>query len=96
MTFSDGRIVKKKELFSSVPPFKGSLDLRAEIDRRRKSFDRLVVVIDDDPTGIQTVHDVDVYFSWEKGALEEAFRKENLVFVHTNVAQTRTIYVTGA
>jgi uncharacterized protein YgbK (DUF1537 family) len=84
MTYSEDRVVSKHELFCSVPPFKGSLDLRAEIERRKRYFDRLVVVIDDDPTGIQTVHDVDVYFSWERGALQEAFRKENLVFVHTN------------
>lgn len=84
MKYSEDTIVNKQALFRDVPSFRGSLDLRVEMEKRRKSFNRLVVVIDDDPTGIQTVHDVDVYFNWEKGALEEAFRKENLVFVHTN------------
>lgn len=32
-----------------------------------------IVVLDDDPTGIQTVHDVYVYTDWELSTLREAF-----------------------
>ena len=55
--------------------------LREELHR----FDRKVVVLDDDPTGVQTVHDVSVYTDWT----EETFRaglesNDRLFFVLTN------------
>lgn len=55
--------------------------LREELRR----FDRKVVVLDDDPTGVQTVHDVSVYTDWT----EETFRaglesNDRLFFVLTN------------
>lgn len=58
--------------------------LREELHR----FDRKVVVLDDDPTGVQTVHDVSVYTDWT----EETFRaglesNDRLFFVLTNSPQ---------
>ena len=55
--------------------------LREELRR----FDRKVVVLDDDPTGVLTVHDVSVYTDWT----EETFRaglesNDRLFFVLTN------------
>ena len=55
--------------------------LREELRR----FDRKVVVLDDDPTGVQTVHDISVYTDWT----EETFRaglesNDRLFFVLTN------------
>ena len=29
-----------------------------------------IVVLDDDPTGVQTVHDISVYTGWEEDTLE--------------------------
>ena len=54
---------------------------------RNCAFDRKVVVLDDDPTGVQTVHDVSVYTDWT----EETFRaglesNDRLFFVLTNSA----------
>ena len=48
-------------------------------------FNRKIVVLDDDPTGVQTVHDVAVYTDWSV----ETFRagllgEEKLFFVLTN------------
>lgn len=53
-------------------------------DRRGKNADRVIVVIDDDPTGIQTVHGVDVYMNWEAGALADGFRTQSLFFILSN------------
>ena len=39
-----------------------------------------IVVLDDDPTGIQTVHDVYVYTDWELSTLREAFQENVLYF----------------
>ena len=42
-------------------------------------------MLDDDPTGVQTVHDVPVYTNWEKETLRQAFaEKNNLFFILTN------------
>ncbi|KYG26005.1 four-carbon acid sugar kinase family protein [Alkalihalobacillus trypoxylicola] len=39
-----------------------------------------IVVLDDDPTGIQTVHGVSVYTNWEKSSIEAGFRENNRIF----------------
>ena len=35
--------------------------------------DKKIVVLDDDPTGVQTVHDVSVFTNWKPETLREAF-----------------------
>ena len=47
--------------------------------------EKLFVVIDDDPTGGQTVHDVAVYTGWKKDVILKAFEAEKKMFyVMTN------------
>ena len=44
-----------------------------------------IVVLDDDPTGVQTVHDIFVYTNWEKESIRQGFEEENnLFYVLTN------------
>ena len=46
---------------------------------------RKIIVLDDDPTGIQTVHGVRVYTNWDYSTLKEAMlEKESLFFILTN------------
>lgn len=46
---------------------------------------RKIVVLDDDPTGVQTVHDVSVYTDWEEESLRRGFAEENsMFFILTN------------
>ena len=53
--------ITEAAFFREIPEYSTKADnegiLRAEKNRR----DKVVVVLDDDPTGIQTVHDVYVY-----------------------------------
>ncbi len=45
----------------------------------------VIVVLDDDPTGTQTVHDVPVLTTWEEDTLEEMFRADTpLFYILTN------------
>jgi uncharacterized protein YgbK (DUF1537 family) len=47
--------------------------------------DKKIVVLDDDPTGVQTVHDISVYTNWKPETLKEAFAEENnLFYIMTN------------
>ena len=39
-----------------------------------------IVVLDDDPTGVQTVHDVPVYTDWKMDSLQQAFSEESNMF----------------
>ena len=39
-----------------------------------------IVVLDDDPTGVQTVHDISVFTNWEKSSIRQGFDEENKLF----------------
>lgn len=55
------------------------------LEKEIKKNNKTLVVLDDDPTGVQTVHDVPVYTNWEKETLRQAFaEKNNLFFILTN------------
>lgn len=43
-------------------------------------FNHKIVVLDDDPTGVQTVHGVSVYTDWLKESIEQGFREDNRIF----------------
>lgn len=48
-------------------------------------FHKKVIVLDDDPTGIQTVHDIDVYTDWTEESMKQGLSSmENLFFILTN------------
>ena len=50
-----------------------------------KLNNKKIVVLDDDPTGVQTVHDITVYTDWKKESIRQGFEeKNNLFYVLTN------------
>ena len=50
-----------------------------------EGFHKKLVVLDDDPTGVQTVHDVSVYTDWEEESIRKGFEeKESMFFILTN------------
>lgn len=54
-------------------------------DKEINKFNRKIIVLDDDPTGIQTVHNVFVYTDWSYKTIKKAFEeKENMFFILTN------------
>ncbi|RDU37037.1 hydroxyacid dehydrogenase [Neobacillus piezotolerans] len=46
----------------------------------RPGFTHKIIVLDDDPTGVQTVHGVSVYTDWSEDTIERGFREENQIF----------------
>ncbi|MDQ0253396.1 uncharacterized protein YgbK (DUF1537 family) [Evansella vedderi] len=46
----------------------------------RPSFQHQIIVLDDDPTGVQTVHGVSVYTDWTKETIENGFLEKNQIF----------------
>ena len=50
-----------------------------------KGFDPKIVVLDDDPTGVQTVHDISVYTDWTEETIRQGFQENNsMFFILTN------------
>lgn len=64
-----------------------------------RDFPFKVVVLDDDPTGIQTVHDIDVYTMWDFEDMVSAFnQQESMFFILTNsrgldTEQTKAMHI---
>lgn len=57
----------------------------ALLESARQGDQHKIVVLDDDPTGVQTVHGISVYTHWDQQSLDEAFKEEQpLFFVLTN------------
>lgn len=55
------------------------------LEKEAASSDRKMIVLDDDPTGVQTVHDVSVYTDWSMESLRSGFAEDNkLFFILTN------------
>ena len=77
--------VKKAKLLASLPPEWEEKDLLRKIQDKIKASGRKVVVLDDDPTGTQTVHNVLVLTEWSVEALQYALvRDETVFYILTN------------
>jgi len=70
------------------------LDLHTQVDEiavdkllevQIKENERKIIVLDDDPTGVQTVHDISVYTDWTIDSIRRGFLEpNNLFFILTN------------
>ncbi|WP_337031276.1 four-carbon acid sugar kinase family protein [Paenibacillus illinoisensis] len=73
-----------EEVFSSIPSVDTSL-VQEMIAKELQRFDHKIIVLDDDPTGVQTVHGVSVYTDWSLESIDRGFKEENsMFFVLTN------------
>lgn len=58
--------------------------IRRLYDEAYADFPGRVMVLDDDPTGVQTVHDIPVVTDWQEGTLADVLRENPMFFVLTN------------
>ncbi|MDD3367495.1 MAG: four-carbon acid sugar kinase family protein [Lachnospiraceae bacterium] len=55
------------------------------LKQEAEKSNRKIVVLDDDPTGVQTVHDISVYTDWSLDSIRAGFAEDNkLFFILTN------------
>lgn len=55
------------------------------LEKELRDLNRKIVVLDDDPTGIQTVHNIYVYTDWSPETIREAFSDPSpMFFILTN------------
>jgi uncharacterized protein YgbK (DUF1537 family) len=77
--------MKLNDLLAGQPPIRSFPDARVQIRKDLTASGRRLVVIDDDPTGVQTVHGVRVYFNWSASVLRKAVDSQDPVFfISTN------------
>lgn len=68
-----------------MPPLPDEDAVCGLLERARTIWKGKLVVLDDDPTGIQTVHDVPVYTDWNRETLLRGLQEQgNMFFVLTN------------
>jgi uncharacterized protein YgbK (DUF1537 family) len=70
---------------AALPPEWSQPGARERIRQLQQASGRKIIVLDDDPTGVQTVHDIDVLTQWDTELLREAFdAPEPLFYILTN------------
>ncbi|KAK7380086.1 hypothetical protein VNO78_32478 [Psophocarpus tetragonolobus] len=75
---------RKDVVLHSLPP-EWPQDHVLDIQTLKESSSKILVVLDDDPTGTQTVHDIEVLTEWTIESLIEQFRKSpKCFFILTN------------
>lgn len=63
-------VLNKETIFSSLPsPW--NEDLLPEIRKRVQESRTKIVILDDDPTGTQTVHNIPVLTTWDVDSLKK-------------------------
>ena len=74
------QMVALTNLLAHLPPEPDEDSLFGEIQQAVIKSKRKLVVIDDDPTGTQTVHDVELLTTWNGSLLTEALREDSHLF----------------
>jgi len=71
-------------LLNALPP-EYPVSLLSTIKQMRSKMDQTIVVLDDDPTGTQTVHSIPVLTEWSVQAIQNEFdAKESIFYILTN------------
>ncbi|KAH0877805.1 hypothetical protein HID58_065199 [Brassica napus] len=88
-------VLKKQDVLKSLPsewPF----DPTEDIHRLNMGKSKTLVVLDDDPTGTQTVHDVEVLTEWSVESISEQFRKKPACFFILTNSSSNCIFLKQA
>ncbi len=73
-----------REVFENLTEV-DSASVHETLEKELQQFNRKMVVLDDDPTGVQTVHGLSVYTDWSMDSIEQGFReKQPMFFILTN------------
>lgn len=71
--------VLKAQIFSGIKVVDEKL-VNQKLAEALNSLNKKIVVLDDDPTGVQTVHDISVYTDWEEESIAAGFAEDNAMF----------------
>ncbi len=78
-------ILNAHEVLASLPAVPDAIQVDALLERELLDFNKKIIVLDDDPTGVQTVHGVSVYTDWTPDSIDAGFaEKQPMFFILTN------------
>lgn len=77
-------IMKDTEILRSIVEAPDGSTYQEKIRNLLSQYPKTIVVLDDDPTGTQTVHKIPVITEWTETVLEEEIAKSPLFFILTN------------
>lgn len=78
-------ILNAQQTLASLPAVPDAKQVDALLERELRDFNKKIIVLDDDPTGVQTVHGVSVYTDWTAESIESGFAEEqSMFFILTN------------
>jgi uncharacterized protein YgbK (DUF1537 family) len=73
-----------EEVFSLIKPV-DAYAVDEILQKELQNLNKKIIVLDDDPTGVQTVHDISVYTDWTEDRIEKGFSENNsMFFILTN------------
>lgn len=76
--------MKLSKVYSNLPSILKIHNARRIIKETNDKMGKKIVVLDDDPTGCQTVHNVKILLNWEESILKDTLENENIFYVLTN------------
>lgn len=77
--------IPKKEIFPEDYTEAQCQDIERKWLEAVSAFHGKIIALDDDPTGVQCVHDVSVYTDWSKASIHQGFQEsQKLFFLLTN------------
>lgn len=71
--------VLKKDLFARIPEGHPE-EVKKLLADEMKDFHKKIIVLDDDPTGVQTVNGIHVYTDWSPESIADGFAEDNSIF----------------
>ncbi|WP_373231098.1 four-carbon acid sugar kinase family protein [Cohnella sp.] len=72
------------DVFDQLPAVDSVL-VDEKLEQESRHFNRKIIVLDDDPTGVQTVHGISVYTDWSEESIKRGFLEDNpMFFILTN------------
>lgn len=76
--------MKYSEIIKNLPNILKIPNAREKIRDLNHALNNKIVVLDDDPTGCQTVHDISLLLSFEEPLLKETLTYEDIFYILTN------------
>ena len=74
---TDKRLVN--EVFDKIPAVDRNA-VQEMLKNELADLNKKIIVLDDDPTGVQTVHNISVYTDWSVDSIEKGFAEQNAMF----------------
>ncbi len=76
--------ISKNETLAAIPAY-DIPRVNAELQAAMQGFSKKIIVLDDDPTGVQTVNDIYVYTGWDVDSIRAGFTDDkSMFFILTN------------